>query len=103
MELALSCQLVSQLHGLRPSELVANIDSAALGLVAYPADGVRKSIHAAVRSKTRKQIVKARQKEGEYRAPVALKNGLDRQILLLTFDTYQREYTDPRSSPRRSR
>lgn len=81
--------------------LLLTFCAAALGLVAYPAQGASKSIHAALRSKTRKNVVKARHREGEYTAPRALRNGLDQNILLLTFDTFQREYTEPQSSPGR--
>ncbi|KAJ5505029.1 hypothetical protein N7463_007903 [Penicillium fimorum] len=42
--------------------------SGALGLVAYPGQGLAKSLHSAIHSKTRKQLVKARLAESEYMA-----------------------------------
>ncbi|KAJ5323144.1 UDP-glucuronosyl/UDP-glucosyltransferase [Penicillium brevicompactum] len=42
--------------------------SGALGLVAYPGQGLAKSLHSAIHSKTRKEIVKARLNESQYLA-----------------------------------
>ncbi|CAG8896915.1 unnamed protein product [Penicillium egyptiacum] len=42
--------------------------SGALGLVAYPGQGLAKSLHSAIHSKTRKQLIKARLTESEYLA-----------------------------------
>lgn len=53
------------------NEAVTNssqLTTAALGLVAYPAHGMMKSLYTATHSKTRKQISQARIQEGKYLA-----------------------------------
>ncbi|EYE98736.1 putative sterol glucosyltransferase [Aspergillus ruber CBS 135680] len=80
--------------------LTTKMSSAALGLVAYPGYGITKSIHAAVRTKTRKNIVKARKREGEHRAMIAVASGLDHSAMLRSFEAYKRENTESRPSSR---
>lgn len=77
------------------------IDPAALGLVAYPGYGITKSIHAAVRTKTRKNIVNARKREGEHCAMLAVASGLDHSTMLRSFEAYKRENTETRPSDSR--
>ncbi|KAH8423773.1 putative sterol glucosyltransferase [Aspergillus melleus] len=67
------------------------VPSAALGLVAYPAHGLCKSLHTAVKSKTRKQIVKSRHREGAYIMRSMGTQGLDRRSVMQTFDSLKRE------------
>ncbi|KAB8271619.1 hypothetical protein BDV30DRAFT_213293 [Aspergillus minisclerotigenes] len=62
------------------------VPSAALGLVAYPAHGITKSLHTVIRSKTRKQIVQARLREGQYIARKVAKPGIDHALVMQTFD-----------------
>ncbi|PLB46012.1 hypothetical protein P170DRAFT_467183 [Aspergillus steynii IBT 23096] len=62
--------------------LVTKVPSAALGLVAYPAHGICKSIHTAVRSTTRKQIAEAQLREGNYFARGKLGQGVDRKRVI---------------------
>ncbi|RDW70562.1 putative sterol glucosyltransferase [Aspergillus mulundensis] len=72
----------------------ANVGSAALGLVAYPGHGICKSIHSSVRSKTRKAVVKARQREGEYLAATVTRASgserIDRGAVLRAFEERKR-------------
>jgi hypothetical protein len=67
-----------------------------LGVVAYPGYGITKSIHAAARTKTRKNIVEARKREGEHRAMIVAASGLDHRSILLSFEAYKRENTESR-------
>lgn len=64
--------------------------TATLGLIAYPAHGICKSLHTAVRSKTRKQIVKSRHREAEYMMQ-RMGQSLDRRSVMQTFDVLKRE------------
>ncbi|GAB1194330.1 hypothetical protein APSETT444_003574 [Aspergillus pseudonomiae] len=62
------------------------VPSAALGLVAYPAHGITKSLHTVMRSKTRKQIVQARLQEGQYIARKVAKPETDHALVMQSFD-----------------
>lgn len=64
--------------------------AAALGLVAYPAHGICKSIHTVVRSKTRKQIAKSRHREGHYMIR-SRGQGVDRRSVMQAFESLKRE------------
>jgi len=68
--------------------------------VAYPGYGITKSIHAAVRTKTRKYIIKARKREGEHRAIIAVASGLDHGTILRSFEAHKRENTESHPSSR---
>ncbi|KAL0935968.1 sterol glucosyltransferase [Colletotrichum truncatum] len=57
--------------------------SAGVGIVAYPGQGIYKTIRTAVKSKTRRSIANARLIEGEY---LARNNRLDVQAVLKRFD-----------------
>lgn len=46
--------------------LLTKTGSAAVGLLAYPGQGIARSIYTAAHSKTRKQVVKAALAEGEW-------------------------------------
>lgn len=72
--------------------LATKTPAAALGLVAYPFEGVRKSIQAATKSKTRSKIVAARQREGEYLVREA-SSWVDRQALILQFEAVKQQET----------
>ncbi|KAF4210949.1 hypothetical protein CNMCM5878_003398 [Aspergillus fumigatiaffinis] len=66
------------------------VSSAALGLVAYPAHGMMKSLYAATHTKNRKRIMQARIREGEYLAEHS-KERMNVQSILRTFEALQRE------------
>ncbi|KAF6836366.1 sterol glucosyltransferase [Colletotrichum musicola] len=57
--------------------------SATLGIVAYPGQGIYKSIRTAVKSKTRHSIAAARLREGEY---LTRNSQVDVQAVLVRFD-----------------
>ncbi|KAI9930242.1 hypothetical protein MW887_012054 [Aspergillus wentii] len=61
------------------------VSSAALGLVAYPGHGLCKTIHAAIKSKTRKNIVNARHRE-------------DREAIIDSFEVLKQNNISTRSS-----
>ncbi|KAL5339043.1 hypothetical protein BJX70DRAFT_177089 [Aspergillus crustosus] len=69
--------------------VTAHMGSAALGLVAYPGQGICKSIHSSMRSKTRKAIMKAQESEGEYLA-VATGGEVDRGAVIQAFENHKR-------------
>lgn len=58
-----------------------------VGLVAYPGQGICKSILSAVKSKTRKSIMEARHQEGMYLLQLADANGLDREGAAAFFES----------------
>ncbi|KAE8137913.1 hypothetical protein BDV38DRAFT_270942 [Aspergillus pseudotamarii] len=62
------------------------VPSAAIGLVAYPAHGITKSLHTVIKSKTRKQIVQARLQEGQYIARKVVKPEIDHALVMQSFD-----------------
>ncbi|KAL4973118.1 hypothetical protein BDW66DRAFT_162365 [Aspergillus desertorum] len=70
----------------------ASVGSAALGLVAYPGQGICKSIHSSVRSKTRKAVIQARHREGEFlaRSLAAASEAIDRGAVIRAFETKRR-------------
>jgi len=72
--------------------------SAALGLVAYPAHGMMKSLYTATHSKTRKRIVEARRREGKYLEQHSDKGRVGRQVVLRKFELQQRMLMDASSS-----
>lgn len=65
------------------------IIAGALGLVAYPGQGLAKSLHSAIHSKTRKQIVKARLNESQYLAKQSSKAQSMRSYVLDAFEVQQ--------------
>ncbi|KAL4866899.1 hypothetical protein BDV12DRAFT_187099 [Aspergillus spectabilis] len=69
--------------------VTAHMGSAALGLVAYPGQGIYKSIHSSMRTKTRKAIVKAMDSEGEYLA-VTTGSEVDRGAVIQAFESHRR-------------
>ncbi|KAI9368543.1 hypothetical protein BJX61DRAFT_212796 [Aspergillus egyptiacus] len=68
----------------------AHIGSAALGLVAYPGQGICKSIHSSVRSKTRKEIMRAQGREGEHLAATVTPEEVDRGAVIRAFEASRR-------------
>ncbi|KAL4928623.1 glycosyltransferase [Aspergillus undulatus] len=68
-----------------------HVGSAALGLVAYPGQGICKSIHSAVRSRTRQEVTKARIREGEYLARAGV---IDRGAVIRAFEAGKRRDGD---------
>ncbi|KAF5858188.1 hypothetical protein ETB97_004690 [Aspergillus alliaceus] len=69
------------------------VPSAAIGLVAYPAQGISKSLHTVIKSKTRKQIVKARLQEGQYMARKVPRPEVDPALVMQIFDTLKNPNT----------
>lgn len=63
----------------------------ALGLVAYPGQGLAKSLHSAIHSKTRKQLLKARLRESGYLARQSAKAQSRCPELLEAFEDLQRQ------------
>jgi pyruvate dehydrogenase complex dehydrogenase (E1) component len=59
---------------------------AAVGVGAYPLQGVYKSIWAASKSQTRNSIMLARRVEGSYLANSTRTKGIDHQVVLESFD-----------------
>lgn len=57
--------------------------AALLGLVAYPGQGICKSIHKSVRSKTRKQVEKNKREEGAYLLSQNRDEGLEEKVVRL--------------------
>ncbi|KAE9377348.1 glycosyltransferase family 1 protein [Stipitochalara longipes BDJ] len=70
--------------------LASKTGAGALGLVAYPGQGIAKSIRSAVRSKLRHSIEKAKHVEGEYLLKSAIEKGLDFERLIADFDRSMR-------------
>lgn len=68
--------------------------TAALGLVAYPADGMIKSLYTATHANTRKQIIRARLKEGRYLAEHLPKARANCQSILRAFEIRARKPTE---------
>ncbi|KAF3019889.1 hypothetical protein E8E15_001620 [Penicillium rubens] len=66
--------------------LATKVPSAGLGLVAYPFQGISKSIEAAFRTQSRKAIVKARLKDGYYEARSMQMTDEERREILHSFD-----------------
>ncbi|KAL2842748.1 hypothetical protein BJY01DRAFT_264410 [Aspergillus pseudoustus] len=69
------------------------VGGAALGFVAYPGQGICRSIHASMRSKTRKELIKARYREGEYLAGPGNVSGaenVDRGAMIRAFENLRR-------------
>ncbi|KAL4782156.1 hypothetical protein BJX76DRAFT_349619 [Aspergillus varians] len=64
----------------------AHVGSATLGLVAYPGQGIYKTIHTSFKSKTRKEILKARQREAEYLFAKAEHDRMDRGAVIRAFE-----------------
>lgn len=63
-----------------------------LGLVAYPNQGIAKSIRTAVKSSTRKKIIQARRIESAYlaRSSSTRDEKIDREMVLSRFDELMR-------------
>lgn len=71
---------------------------AALGLVAYPAHGMMKSLYTATHSKTRKAVFQARVREGKYLAEQSgTKNRY--QTILRNFEVACRQESASKSQP----
>lgn len=68
----------------------ANLDVplAGIGLVAYPFQGITKSIEAVFRSQSRKAIVKARLKNGYYETSRMQLTDEERREILQSFDRF---------------
>ncbi|KAJ5753467.1 uncharacterized protein N7511_007620 [Penicillium nucicola] len=73
-----------------PLSMGTKASSAALGLVAYPGQGLAKSIHTAMHGKTRKLVGKARLKEGQHLAVQSPKAWSNCPAVLEAFETQQR-------------
>ncbi|CAG8060119.1 unnamed protein product [Penicillium olsonii] len=71
--------------------------TAALGLVAYPAHGVMKSLYTATHSKTRKLIIQSHIHEGKYLAEHSVKGQQDRQSVIRNFEAAYRKPVDAAS------
>ncbi|KAF9242215.1 CAZyme family GT1 [Penicillium roqueforti] len=69
--------------------------SGALGLIAYPGQGLAKSLHSAMHSKTRNQLLKARLTESEYLARQSGKAQSSCPDVIEAFEDQQRQ---PRNS-----
>lgn len=67
---------------------------AALGLVAYPAHGMMKSLYTATHSKTRQRIHQARIQEGKYLAKNSAKSEMYRQSVVRNFEALYRRPVD---------
>ncbi|KAL3463446.1 hypothetical protein BJX64DRAFT_121014 [Aspergillus heterothallicus] len=70
------------------------VGGAALGFVAYPGQGICRSIHASMRSKTRKEILKTRYREGEYLSRTLVSYGsdnVDRGAIIRAFENLRRK------------
>ncbi|OQE93072.1 hypothetical protein PENNAL_c0006G03456 [Penicillium nalgiovense] len=72
--------------------------SGALGLVAYPGQGLAKSLHSAIHSKTRKQVFKARLTESEYLARQSTKAQSSCPDVIEAFEAQQRQPGNTASS-----
>jgi hypothetical protein len=68
--------------------------AALAGLVAYPVQGIYKSIHTATHSQTNKAIATARQAEGKYFLDKEKGRGIDVDRMLMTFDNYAQNMDD---------
>ncbi|KAJ5511214.1 UDP-glucuronosyl/UDP-glucosyltransferase [Penicillium expansum] len=68
--------------------LATKVPSAGIGLVAYPFQGITKSIEAAFRSQGRKTIVSARLKSGYYETNRMQMTDEERREILLSFDRF---------------
>jgi hypothetical protein len=68
--------------------------AAALGLVAYPAHGIMKSLYTATHSKTRKRILQARIQEGKHLAEHSNKGRKDYQKIIQNFEVVYRNNVD---------
>ncbi|KAJ6600765.1 sterol glucosyltransferase [Mycena sp. CBHHK59/15] len=64
--------------------LTTKTGSAMLGLVAYPSQGIYKSIRSAAHSSTKKEIIQVRHAEGEWQ--VKMEQGLQRRLLIAAFN-----------------
>lgn len=69
---------------------MADYSVAALGLVAYPADGIMKSLYTATHGSTRKRIVQARLKEGQYLVEHSSQARANCQTALRAFEARER-------------
>ncbi|CAG8237173.1 unnamed protein product [Penicillium salamii] len=73
--------------------MTTKVSSAALGLVAYPAHGMMKSLYTVTHSGTRKRITEARKREGKYLEEHTEKGRVGRQLVLRRFEAQQRTAT----------
>lgn len=71
--------------------------TAALGLVAYPAHGMMKSLYTVTHSKTRKLVIQARIQEGKYLVEHSVKSQENRQSAIRKFETAYRKPVDAAS------
>ncbi|KAL4981853.1 hypothetical protein BDW68DRAFT_196013 [Aspergillus falconensis] len=81
--------------------MTTKVSSAALGLVAYPADGMIKSLYTATHASTRKRIVQARLKEGQYLVENSSKARASCQSVLREFEARERKQKDVKSALRK--
>ncbi|CZR62698.1 related to sterol glucosyltransferase [Phialocephala subalpina] len=70
--------------------LLTKTSYAMLGLVAYPGQGIAKSIRTAVKSRTRKVIALVRHEEGQYLLKGPIGSRIDRAQVLAQFDLLTR-------------
>ncbi|KAJ5098378.1 hypothetical protein N7532_005379 [Penicillium argentinense] len=70
--------------------VTTKVSSAALGLVAYPAHGIMKSLYVATHSKTRKRVLQARVREAKYLAEHSPKAQGNRQAIIRNFEAVYR-------------
>lgn len=75
--------------------LMTKVPSAGLGLVAYPFQGIAKSIEASVRSKTRKAIITARLRDGYELSRREEVSQEERQFVLQKFQSLLCSTTTP--------
>ncbi|KAJ5753529.1 uncharacterized protein N7511_007682 [Penicillium nucicola] len=78
--------------------MTTKVSSAALGLVAYPAHGMMKSLYSATHSKTRKHILQARVQEGKYLVEHSNKYRKDYQTIIRNFEAAYRKTVDSADS-----
>ncbi|CAI7644449.1 unnamed protein product [Penicillium bialowiezense] len=72
--------------------ITTKVSSAAVGLVAYPAHGMMKSMYTATHSKTSKRIIEARVREGKHFSQMTLKG--EESSVLRKFEASERELAD---------
>ncbi|KAL4886738.1 hypothetical protein BJY04DRAFT_204881 [Aspergillus karnatakaensis] len=66
----------------------AEVGSAAVGLIAYPSQGIYKSIHSSMKYKTRKAIMRAYDREGQHLA-LALRGSVNRSAVVQAFEYHR--------------
>lgn len=77
---------------MQPNKAKLDILLAGIGLVAYPFQGITKSIEATFRSQSRKAIVNARLKSGYYETTRMQMTDEERREILQSFDRFLRAW-----------